>query len=62
MVERVQQEPALTLGVVQAAIALLVAFGAELSPEQVGAIVAFSATVLSWVTRSNVTPLGRGGL
>ena len=58
MVERVQQEPALTLGLVQALIALAVGFGLDITGEQVALIVAFTAAVLSWVTRSNVTPVG----
>lgn len=58
MMERIQQEPALTLGMVQALIALAVGFGLELSAEQVALTVAFTAAVLSWVTRSNVTPIG----
>jgi len=57
MLERIQQEPALTLGLVQALIAVAVGFGLPVTPEQVGLIVAFTAAVLSWVTRSNVTPL-----
>lgn len=56
MLERIQNEPALALGVVQAVIALAVGFGLPVTPEQVGLIVAFTAAVLSWVTRSNVTP------
>lgn len=59
MLERIQQEPVYTMAVVQAAIALAVSFGLELSAEQVGMIVAFTAAVLSWITRSNVTPLGK---
>ena len=50
------REPVLTLAVVQAAIALVVSFGLDLSPEQVGAILAFTAAVLGWLTRTKVTP------
>lgn len=57
MLERIENEPALTLGVLQALLALLVGFGIDLDGEQVALIVAFSAAVLSWVTRSNVSPL-----
>lgn len=49
-------EPVLVLGAVQAILALAVAFGLDLSAEQVGAIVAASAAVLSVVTRTQVTP------
>ena len=58
MVERIQQEPALTLGVVQALVALAVGFGLPVTPEQVALIVAVTAAVLGWVTRTQVTPTG----
>jgi hypothetical protein len=61
----IKGEPVLFQGVIQAALALAVAFGSGLSSVQIGAILAFSAAVLSWVTRSQVTPLakvpGNGG-
>lgn len=50
-------EPVLILGAVQTAIALVVSFGLDLTAEQVGAIVAFSAAVLSVVARRKVTPV-----
>ena len=49
-------EPVLILGAVQAAIALAVAFGIDLTSEQTATIVAFSAAVLSVVARRKVTP------
>lgn len=52
-----KQEPVLILGTIQAAIALIVAFGLQLEPEQIGAIVAFSAAVLSLIARRQVTPV-----
>ena len=52
----IRSEPALVIGLVQTIIALVVAFGANLSPEQVGAILAASAAVLAVVTRSQVRP------
>jgi uncharacterized protein (DUF697 family) len=55
------REPALILGAVQAVVALAVAFGFDLSAEQVGAIVAATAALLSVVTRSRVTPVGKDG-
>lgn len=55
------REPALILGAVQAVLALVVAFGLDLSVEQTGAILAASAAVLAVVTRSQVTPVGKGG-
>lgn len=50
------REPALILGVIQAGLALAVGFGLGLSGEQVALILAFSAAVLSLITRSKVTP------
>ena len=50
------REPALILGALQAVIALAISFGLNLSPEQVGAILAASAAVLAVVTRSQVSP------
>ena len=51
------REPALILGLVQAAIALGVAFGLDLSIEQTGAILAVTAALLAVITRSQVTPV-----
>lgn len=51
------REPAATLAVVQAALALAVGFGLDLSAEQVGLILAFTAAVLGWITRTQVTPV-----
>jgi len=53
----IKSEPVLFQGVVQAALALGVAFGLNLSPEATGALLAFSAAVLSFATRTHVTPL-----
>lgn len=50
------REPVMTLAVVQALLVLLVSFGIDLSTEQTGAILAASAAVLGWITRSKVTP------
>lgn len=49
-----RREPALILGAVQAIIALVVAFGVELSNEQTGALLAVTAAVLAVVTRQSV--------
>lgn len=54
-----KREPALILGVVQAIIALAVAFGFGLSAAQTGAILAVTAAILAVVTRSQVTPAAR---
>jgi hypothetical protein len=50
-------EPALVLALVQAAIALLVSFGLELSSQQVGSIVAFTAAALAVFLRRHVSPV-----
>lgn len=52
----VRQEPALILGLVQAVIALVLAFGVDLSTEQIGSIMALTAVILAIVTRMLVTP------
>lgn len=49
------REPVLILGVIQTALALVVSFGLELSSGQIGAIMAFSAAVLSLIARRTVT-------
>ena len=54
------REPAMILAVVQAALALVVAFGVGLSAEQTGAVLALSAAVLGLLTRSQVTPARAG--
>ena len=50
------REPVLILAVVQAAIGLVASFGLNLSGEQMGAIMAFTAAVLGFVARQRVTP------
>ncbi len=52
------REPVLFMAVVQAAIALALAFGLHLTTEQVGAILALAAALLGLITRTQVTPLG----
>ena len=49
------REPALILGLVQSGIALAVGFGLNLDGQQVAAILAFSAALLSVVVRQRVT-------
>ena len=56
IIERLRTEPALVAGVVQALLALLLAFGVPLSDEQVGAIIAVSAAILAIVVRQQVSP------
>ena len=49
------REPALILALVQSALALVIAFGLELTPEQVGASLAVTAAALGVITRSRVS-------
>ena len=46
------REPAMVLALVQAVIALVVAFGLQLAPDQIGAILAVTAVVLLNGSRS----------
>ena len=57
MLARIRTEPALIAGLVQAILALAIAFGLDLTPVQVGAILAVTAAVLAVVVRSQVTPV-----
>jgi hypothetical protein len=50
------REPAAILAAVQAVIALAVSFGLELTPEQIGSVLAVTATVLGLLTRAAVVP------
>ena len=57
MLDRIRREPALISGAVAALIALLTAFGLDLTAEQVGAVLAVVTAVLAFVVRSKVLPL-----
>ena len=54
---RITDEPVLTLSVIQAGLALLVGFGLGWTGEQVALSVSFSAAVLGWIARRQVTPI-----
>ena len=56
MIDRIRREPVLATALIQAVLTLVVAFGLELSPEQIGAVLAVTAAVLGLVARSQVTP------
>lgn len=56
IIDRIRREPALISGLVSAVIALAVSFGADLSSEQVGAVMAVVAAALAIVVRQQVTP------
>ena len=60
IIDRVRREPALVSGLVTAVIALAVAFGLDLSEEQVGSILAVVAAVMALVVRQQVTPTSGG--
>jgi hypothetical protein len=62
MLDKIRNEPVLITGLVQAALALVVAFGLDVSQEQIGAILAVTAAVLALVARARVTPVENGGL
>jgi len=51
-------EPAIVLGLAQSAIALAIAFGARLSAEQVGAMMAMITALGAVLVRSQVSPVG----
>jgi hypothetical protein len=50
------REPAMVLALVQAVLALVVAFGLNGAPDQVGAILAVTAVALGLITPSRVSP------
>ena len=59
MLEFVKGEPAIITGFAAALIALAVAFGLELTADQVGAIMALVSIVASVITRQLVTPTSK---
>ena len=57
MLDRIQNEPVLVTAFVQAVLGLLLAFGLDLSNEQVGSIMALTAAGLAFIARSKVSPV-----
>ena len=57
LITRIQQEPVMLQGIVQAILGLAVFFGMNLSTQQIAGILALSASILSFVTRSQVTSI-----
>jgi|TARA_Y100000034_G_scaffold129502_1_gene186101 hypothetical protein len=57
MLDRIRKEPALVSGLVSAALALAISFGAGLSTDQVGAIMAIATAILALLVRSQVSPV-----
>lgn len=52
----IRSEPVAIAGVISAVLALAISFGAHLSTEQVGAIMAVVSAVLAVVVRQKVSP------
>ena len=50
------REPAMVLALVQAVVALVVAFGLSLAPDQIGAFQVVTAVIFGLITRSRVSP------
>lgn len=57
LIEKVRNEPVLVTAFIAAVIALVTAFGLDLSNEQVAAINALVVAALAFVARAKVTPL-----
>ncbi len=56
MIDLIKTEPVAFQAIVQAGLGLFLSFGVGLTVEQMGAILAFTATVLAFFTRKAVTP------
>lgn len=54
--DRIKNEPVLVTALVQAILAMVVAFGLDLSAEQIGGVLAVTAALLAFVARAKVTP------
>jgi hypothetical protein len=57
MIDRINNEPVMVLAVVQAVLALVISFGLEVTPEQVGTITAVAAATLGLFARAQVSPV-----
>ncbi len=55
MIKLIQSEPVLFQATIQAGMAVIMSFGVHLSVEQIGTIMAFTAAVLAFWTRQQVT-------
>lgn len=56
------REPVMVMALIQSALALVMSFGVGLDVQQVGSIMAFSAAMVGFITRSQVSPGGKGPL
>jgi len=54
--DKIANEPVLLLNVINAVIALAVAFGLDWSPEQKAGVIGLATVILNLVARSKVTP------
>ena len=54
------REPVAILAVIQAGIALGMAYGLSVTPEQMALMLTFTGAVLALITRSQVSPGGKG--
>jgi hypothetical protein len=61
-VMKVNNEPAVIVGLIQAGLALAVSFGLSLTVEQLGAIVAVVAAVSAVFLRQRVSPVNTGSV
>lgn len=55
------REPVMIMATIQTFLALAMGFGLEITVEQMGLILGFSAAVLSLITRQQVTPFVSSG-
>lgn len=55
----IKNEPVLLQGLVQAILGLALAFGVDLSEEQIGSIMAATAVILAILARMFVTPTNK---
>ena len=55
LIARIRQEPALVVGFLGSLIALATSFGFNLSPDQIGGVMAFVSAGLAFVTRPQVS-------
>jgi hypothetical protein len=59
MWELIKAEPVYFQGIIQSVIAVGTSFGLHLDGNQVGAILAVTAAILSFLTRQQVSPVAR---
>lgn len=59
MFDFIKREPVVVLGLVEAGVVALVAFGVNISVEQKVAIASLTAALLTIVTRQLVTPMAK---